>query len=78
VPKHLTLQDRILAWAKKTRAHAEELEDGPAKKAMLEKVALADKASALKLTFSDSDAAGCRATGQVTSERRRKAWGGGP
>jgi hypothetical protein len=47
VPKHLTLQDRILAWAKKTRAHAEELEYGPAKKAMLEKVAQAEKASVL-------------------------------
>ena len=43
--KQITLQDRLSAWAEKTREQAEKLEPGPARDALLKKVEQADTAA---------------------------------
>jgi hypothetical protein len=43
--KQLTLQDRLTAWADKTRAHASELEPGPLREALLKKAEQAETAA---------------------------------
>lgn len=45
VSKRLTLQDRLSAWAEKTREQANALEPGPARDALLKKVEQADTAA---------------------------------
>jgi hypothetical protein len=43
--KQLTLQDRLSAWAEKTREQADKLEPGPARDALLKKIEQAEKAA---------------------------------
>lgn len=43
-----TLEDRLLAWAKKTREHANELEPGPYRDALLKKADQAESTARLK------------------------------
>ncbi|MCE3258177.1 MAG: hypothetical protein K0Q64_2260 [Nitrobacter vulgaris] len=43
--KQITLQDRLSAWAEKTRAQADKLTPGPARDALLKKVAQAETAA---------------------------------
>lgn len=43
--KQLTLQDRLSAWAEKTREQADKLEPGPARDALLKKIEQAEKAT---------------------------------
>lgn len=43
--KQLTLQNRLTAWAKKTREHANELESGPYRDALLQKADKAESAA---------------------------------
>jgi hypothetical protein len=43
--KQLTLQDRLTAWAKKTREHANELEPGPYRDVLLQKADQAESAA---------------------------------
>ncbi|MEH6952967.1 hypothetical protein V4R08_17195 (plasmid) [Nitrobacter sp. NHB1] len=43
--KQLTLQDRLTAWAKKTREQANELEPGPYRDALLQKADKAESAA---------------------------------
>ncbi|OPH83883.1 hypothetical protein [Nitrobacter vulgaris] len=43
--KQLTLQNRLKAWADKTREQADKLEPGPARDALLKKIEQAEKAA---------------------------------
>jgi hypothetical protein len=43
--KQLTLQDRLKAWAEKTREQADKLEPGSARDALLKKIEQAEKAA---------------------------------
>jgi hypothetical protein len=43
--KQLTLQDRLSAWAEKTREQADKLEPGPARDALLKEIKQAEKAA---------------------------------
>jgi hypothetical protein len=43
--KQLNLQDRLKAWAEKTREQADKLEPGPARDALLNKIEQAEKAA---------------------------------
>jgi hypothetical protein len=43
--KQLTLQDRLSAWAEKTREQADKLEPGPARDALLKKIEQAQTAT---------------------------------
>ena len=47
--KQLTLQDRLSAWAEKTREQADKLEPGPARDALLKKIEQAAKAAGEEL-----------------------------
>jgi hypothetical protein len=43
--KQLSLQDRLSAWAEKTREQADKLEPGPARDTLLKKIEQAEKAA---------------------------------
>jgi hypothetical protein len=43
--KQITLQDRLSAWAEKTREQADKLEPGPARDALLKKIEQAKTAA---------------------------------
>jgi hypothetical protein len=45
--RNITLQDRIIAWAKEVRAHAATLPPGPDRDALLKKVRQAETATHL-------------------------------
>jgi hypothetical protein len=52
--KQLTLQDRLSAWAKKTREEASELKPGPFRDELLQKADQADSAAQLDAWLSSS------------------------
>jgi hypothetical protein len=53
--KQLTLQDRLSAWAAKTREQADKLEPGPARDALLKKIEQAEKAARYDAWFRSSE-----------------------